>query len=150
MRRADAVIIGGGAAGSMCAALAAARGLDVALLEPNRELGRKLRITGKGRCNVTNDLPAEDFFQNVVHNAKFLRSCIYAFPPERTMRFLEEGGLPLKVERGGARLSRIRQGERRHEVPRKVLQKCRRHVRFFRASQKNRAFAEYYVWHNHR
>ena len=51
----DAVVIGGGAAGTLCAALAAGRGLKVVLLEPNRELGRKLRITGKGRCNVTND-----------------------------------------------------------------------------------------------
>ena len=144
------IVIGAGASGLMAAYAAAARGNDVLVLERNEKAGKKIYITGKGRCNVTNDLPAEDFFQNVVHNAKFLRSCIYAFPPERTMRFLEEGGLPLKVERGGARLSRIRQGERRHEVPRKVLQKCRRHVRFFRASQKNRAFAEYYVWHNHR
>lgn len=95
------IVIGAGASGLMAAYAAAARGNDVLVLERNEKAGKKIYITGKGRCNVTNDLPAEDFFQNVVHNAKFLRSCIYAFPPERTMRFLEEGGLPLKVERGG-------------------------------------------------
>ena len=58
---AEAAVIGGGAAGSLCAALAAGRGLDTVLIEPNRELGRKLRITGKGRCNVTNDCTPREF-----------------------------------------------------------------------------------------
>ena len=62
---ADAVIIGGGAAGMMCSLVAAQRGLDVILLEPNRMLGRKVRITGKGRCNVTNNCDIKDFLDNI-------------------------------------------------------------------------------------
>ncbi|MFR5782712.1 MAG: FAD-dependent oxidoreductase [Oscillospiraceae bacterium] len=73
MRRlkADAVVIGGGAAGTLCAALAAGRGLDVVLLEPNRMLGRKLRITGKGRCNVTNDCDAREFISAIPGDRRF-------------------------------------------------------------------------------
>lgn len=63
--KADAVIIGGGASGTLCAGLAAGRGLSVVLLEPNRMLGRKLRITGKGRCNVTNDCDAREFISAI-------------------------------------------------------------------------------------
>ena len=62
---ADAVVIGGGAAGMMCSLIAARRGLDVILLEPNKMLGRKLRITGKGRCNVTNNCDIKDFLTNI-------------------------------------------------------------------------------------
>ena len=96
----NVVVIGAGASGLMAAYAAAERGNSVLVLERNEKAGKKIYVTGKGRCNVTNDVAAEDFFPNVVHNAKFLRSCIYHFPPERLMRFLEEGGLPLKVERG--------------------------------------------------
>ncbi len=96
----DAVIIGGGAAGSMCAALAAGRGLSVALLEPNRELGRKLRITGKGRCNVTNDCTPREFIEAIPGDGRFLQSAIHRFAPQDVMAFFEGLGVPLKTERG--------------------------------------------------
>lgn len=94
------IVIGAGASGLMAAYAAAARGNDVLVLERNEKAGKKIYITGKGRCNVTNAVAAEDFFPNVVHNPRFLKSCIHQFPPERLMRFLEEGGLRLKTERG--------------------------------------------------
>ena len=68
---ADAVVIGGGAAGMMCSLIAARRGLDVILLEPNKMLGRKLRITGKGRCNVTNNCDIKDFLTNIPGDGRF-------------------------------------------------------------------------------
>ncbi len=85
----------------MVAAIAAARrGKKVVLLEKNEKLGKKLYITGKGRCNVTNACDVEDLLGNVVSNPKFLYSSFYAFSNEAAMRFFEELGLPLKVERG--------------------------------------------------
>ena len=95
-----AAVIGAGASGLMAAYAAAKNGNQVTVFEKNEKAGKKIYITGKGRCNVTNDTSAEGFVENVVRNAKFLKGCAYAFPPEKTMRFLEEGGLPLKVERG--------------------------------------------------
>lgn len=95
-----AVIIGGGAAGLFCAGLAAQRGLDVTVLDKNAKPARKLLITGKGRCNVTNNCTPEDFLQNVRTNPRFLYSAIHAFSPADTMRFFEERGVPLKTERG--------------------------------------------------
>lgn len=71
LRRADVVVIGGGAAGMMCALTAAERGLNVILLEPNRKLGRKLRITGKGRCNVTNDSDVKTVMENIPDGENF-------------------------------------------------------------------------------
>ena len=68
----DVIVIGGGAAGMFAAITAGSRGKRVALLERNDRLGKKLRITGKGRCNVTNDCTAEDFFRNVPRNSRFL------------------------------------------------------------------------------
>lgn len=99
-RRADAVIIGGGAAGTLCAALAAGRGLDTVLLEPNRELGRKLRITGKGRCNVTNDCTPREFIEAIPGDGRFLQSAIHRFSSRDAMDFFEGLGVPLKTERG--------------------------------------------------
>lgn len=96
----DVVIVGGGAAGMFAAVTAASRGLCVLLLEKNDRLGKKLAITGKGRCNVTNACSAEEVIKNIPRNARFLFSSISAFPPERTMAFFEENGCPLKVERG--------------------------------------------------
>ena len=94
------LVIGGGAAGLMAAATAAERGLNVTLAEPNDKMGRKLRITGKGRCNLTNACSVREFMQNVPRNAKFLYSALNAFPPEQTVRFFEKIGVPTKVERG--------------------------------------------------
>ena len=96
----DVVIAGGGAAGLMTAITAARRGLSVTALEPNGKTGKKLRITGKGRCNVTNDSAPQDFLQKVCTNARFLKSPLYAFPPEAAKKFFEELGVPLKTERG--------------------------------------------------
>lgn len=93
-------VIGGGASGMMCAVMAAKGGADVVLLEKNEKLGKKLFITGKGRCNVTNDCDFDVFFSNVVTNPKFLMSAVHGFSPQDTMEFFEEGGVKLKVERG--------------------------------------------------
>lgn len=97
---ADAVVIGGGAAGMMCSLVAAQRGLDVILLEPNKTLGRKLRITGKGRCNVTNNCDIKDFLTNIPGDVRFLYSALNRLSPRETMQFFESLGLPLKTERG--------------------------------------------------
>lgn len=94
------IVVGAGASGLMAAYAAAAGGCEVTVLEKNEKAGKKIYITGKGRCNVTNDTSSEGVLENVVHNAKFLTGAAHAFPPERMMRFLEESGLPLKVERG--------------------------------------------------
>ncbi len=93
-------VIGGGAAGLMAAFSAAERGHDVTLIEKNEKLGKKIYITGKGRCNFTNDVSAEEFLLNVVRGKKFLTGCIYAFPPQKTIEFFENNGLSVKIERG--------------------------------------------------
>ena len=92
-------IIGGGASGMM-AAFFAAKKESVTLYEKNEKLGKKLFITGKGRCNITTTLEGEEFLNNVVRNKKFLYSSIYSFPPSRTMEFFKRNNLELKVERG--------------------------------------------------
>lgn len=97
---ADVVVIGGGASGMMCSGIAAERGLDVVLLEPNKVLGRKLRITGKGRCNVTNNCEIKDILANIPGDGRFLYSALNKFPPREVMSFFESLGLPLKTERG--------------------------------------------------
>ena len=84
----------------MAAITAAERGTHVTLLERNPKVGRKLYITGKGRCNVTNDSAPQEFLQKVCTNARFLKSSLYAFPPETVKDFFEEAGVPLKTERG--------------------------------------------------
>ena len=94
------VVIGGGAAGMMAAAAAAGPESQVILLEKNEKLGKKLFITGKGRCNVTNDSDVESLLAHVVTNRKFLYSAFYGFSSEDTRRFFEERGLKLKTERG--------------------------------------------------
>lgn len=93
-------VVGGGAAGMMAAITAAENGAQVTLLERNDRLGKKLYITGKGRCNVTNDCAPEDFFQNVPRNPRFLYSAVYAFPPREVMAWFEAHGCALKTERG--------------------------------------------------
>jgi len=94
------IVIGGGAAGMLAAIAAAEAGADVLLLEKNEKLGKKIYITGKGRCNVTNACETEDLLKNVVSNRRFLYSALYAFTNLQTMEFFEECGVPLKVERG--------------------------------------------------
>lgn len=96
----DLVVIGGGAAGMMCAATAADRGLKVILLDPNRQLGRKLRITGKGRCNLTNNCEIKTFMQNIPGDGRFLFSALNRLSPADTMALFESRGLALKTERG--------------------------------------------------
>ncbi len=94
------IVIGAGAAGMMAAIAAAEEGADVLVLEKNEKPGKKIYITGKGRCNVTNACETEDLFKNIVTNRRFMYSAIYAFTNEQTMRFFEECGVPLKIERG--------------------------------------------------
>ena len=98
--KASVLVAGGGAAGMMAAIAAAERGARVTLFEKNERLGKKLYITGKGRCNVTNDCAPEDFFQNVPRNPRFLYSAVYAFPPRDVMAWFEARGCALKTERG--------------------------------------------------
>ena len=94
------VVIGGGAAGMMAAIAAGRAGHQVRLYEKNEKLGKKLFITGKGRCNITNGCDTEDFFGNIVRNAKFLYSSIYSFTNQDIIKLLEENGCPVKTERG--------------------------------------------------
>ena len=94
------IVVGGGPAGMMAAITAARSGCRVRLLEKNDRVGRKLAITGKGRCNVTNDCTAEEALRQIPRNAKFLYSAMSAFPPEKTMAFFTDAHCPLKTERG--------------------------------------------------
>lgn len=96
----ELVVIGGGAAGMMCAYQAASRGMSVTLIDPNRQLGRKVRITGKGRCNVTNNCDIKEFMRNIPGDGRFLYSALNRLSPADTMAFFEANGLPLKTERG--------------------------------------------------
>lgn len=93
-------VIGAGASGMMASIVLARGGVEVALVEKNEKFGKKLYITGKGRCNLTNDCELDDMFANVVHGEKFLRSSLYGFTPQDTMAFFEDSGLKLVVERG--------------------------------------------------
>ena len=94
------IVIGGGAAGMMAAVTAAQNGHQVTLLERNEKLGKKVFITGKGRCNLTNASDIEEIFEHIVTNRKFLYSALYGFDNRACMDFFEESGLCLKVERG--------------------------------------------------
>lgn len=94
------MVAGGGAAGMMAAICAAERGAAVTLLEPNERLGKKLNITGKGRCNVTNNAGTEELLANVPRNGKFLYSAFSRFDGRDAMAFFESLGVPLKTERG--------------------------------------------------
>ncbi|MDD6799857.1 MAG: NAD(P)/FAD-dependent oxidoreductase [Firmicutes bacterium] len=93
-------VIGGGAAGLMAASLLAQNGACVTVYEKNEYVGRKLGITGKGRCNLTNDCTLDEFLKNIPTNPRFLYSAFNAFPPSEVMNFFESRGVRLKVERG--------------------------------------------------
>ena len=99
-RKTDCIVIGGGPAGMMAAITAAERGRSVILLEHEKFCGRKLRITGKGRCNVCNDCDEKTFLKNVPRNPKFLYSALNRFSPADTIAYFEGLGVPLKTERG--------------------------------------------------
>jgi len=94
------VVTGGGAAGMMAAIAAAENGHSVRIYEKNEKLGKKIYITGKGRCNLTNACDTEEFFSHVVSNAKFLYSSIYSYTNSDMMEFMEKNGCPVKTERG--------------------------------------------------
>ena len=100
MGKTKIIVIGAGAAGLMAACAASDAGADVTIYEHNEKAGKKIFITGKGRCNFTNACAAADFFQNVPRNPKFLYSALYDFDAQAMIRFLEENGCPTKVERG--------------------------------------------------
>lgn len=94
-------VIGGGPAGMLAAAAAAERGHTVTLIEKNEKLGKKLFITGKGRCNITNAADTEEFFKNIPRNPKFLYSALYGYTNEDIIALLQKMGVPTKTERGG-------------------------------------------------
>ena len=100
MSRRKVAVIGGGAAGMMAAIFAARHGDAVTVFEKNAKIGRKLYITGKGRCNLTNNCDSKTVIENTPTNGRFLYSALNRFSPADTMRFFEENGLPLKTERG--------------------------------------------------
>ena len=96
----EIVVIGGGAGGMMAAICAARKGAHVALLDPNERLGKKVNITGKGRCNVTNESSCEELLAHVPQNPRFLYSAFSRFDGYAAIDFFEGLGVPLKVERG--------------------------------------------------
>ncbi len=96
----DVIVVGGGPAGFIASVCAARRGLSVLLLEKNRDPLRKLKISGKGRCNLTNNCTDSEFFDNVLRGGKFLRSAEARFGPQEIMAFFEQLDVPLKTERG--------------------------------------------------
>ena len=95
------IVIGGGPAGMMAAGAAAQQGASVTLLEKNEKLGKKLYITGKGRCNLTNDTDVQGLMDNIVTNPRFMHSAFYSMDSQGLMAFIESLGVPLKTERGG-------------------------------------------------
>ena len=115
-------VIGGGAAGMMAAIHAAGMGAEVTLFERNDRLGKKLRITGKGRCNVTNDCGTEEFLQNVPTNPRFLYAALNRFSTADTKDFFEECGVPLKVERGKRVFP---QSDKASDIVRALSDRCR-------------------------
>ena len=96
----EVLVVGGGAAGMMAAISAAEGGASVTLLEPNERLGKKLNITGKGRCNLTNNAGLEELLDNIPRNGKFLYSAFSRFDARDAIAFFEDLGVPLKTERG--------------------------------------------------
>ena len=125
----DAIVVGGGAAGMMAAITAAERSKHVLLLEKNAQLGRKIRITGKGRCNVTNNCEPRTVIESTPGNGRFLYGAVNHFTPQDTMDFFEGLGVPLKTERGN-RVFPI--SDNAHDIADalwKKLKKCRVEIR---------------------
>lgn len=119
----DCIVIGGGPAGLFASYNVAKNGNNVLLLERNDRCGRKLDITGKGRCNVTNACTREEFLNNVIANPKFLMSAISRFSPDDTVEFFESEGVPTKVERG----SRVfPQSDRAQDITKALVSACLR------------------------
>ena len=130
----DLVVIGGGAAGLMLAATASARGLSVTLLDPNQKLGRKLRITGKGRCNLTNNCDTKTVLANMPGDGRFLYSALNRFSTADVMAWFEDRGLKLKTERGN-RVFPVT--DKADDVAETLLRECRRNqVLFIRTRAK--------------
>ena len=131
----DIVVIGGGAAGMMAASVAAGLGKSVLLLERNDRFGRKLAITGKGRCNLTNDCDVRAVLENIPTGGRFLQSALNGFTPRDVMEFFEALGVPLKTERGGRvfpqsdKAADIVDALRRSMDKAGVVQKCGRALR---------------------
>ncbi len=100
MGKTDVIVIGGGAAGMLAARSAALAGVQVMLLERNEKVGRKLYITGKGRCNVTNNCVVNEVLTNIPGNGRFVTGAMHRLPPSAVMELFEQLGVPLKVERG--------------------------------------------------
>ena len=132
MIRINKAVVGAGAAGLMAALTAARAGKQVTLIEKNRAPGRKLNITGKGRCNVTNDCDVTAFLENVVSNPKFLYAALHALPPQAMIALLEQGGLKTKTERGRRVFP---ESDRASDVTDFLVTACRRAgVEFVRAA----------------
>lgn len=100
MGKTDVIVIGGGAAGMLAARSAALAGAQVKLLERNEKVGRKLYITGKGRCNITNNCAVNEVLANIPGNGRFVTGAMHRLPPSAVMELFEQLGVPLKVERG--------------------------------------------------
>ena len=126
----DGIVVGGGPAGMFAAITAAQRGQKVLLLERNDRLGKKLLITGKGRCNVTNNCSAQEVLQNTPRNGRFLYSAMTAYPPERIMQFFEEKGCPLKTERGNRVFPRSDKAQSVLEALRSELRRLDNRIRY--------------------
>ena len=132
MTRINKAVVGAGAAGLMAALAAAQAGKTVTVLEKNRAPGRKLNITGKGRCNVTNNCDITTFLENIVTNPKFLYAALHALPPQAMISLLEQGGLATKTERGRRVFP---QSDRASDVTDFLVTACRRAgVEFVRAA----------------
>ncbi|MFQ6752220.1 MAG: NAD(P)/FAD-dependent oxidoreductase [Clostridia bacterium] len=100
MKNYDVIVIGGGASGMMASIFAARNGYSTIVLDHNEKLGKKLYITGKGKCNLTNNSSIDNHLANIITNGKFMYSALNAFSPQDTMNFFEQNGLPLRTERG--------------------------------------------------
>ena len=131
----DGVVIGGGPAGMYAAIIAAQQGNKVLLLERNDRLGKKLLITGKGRCNVTNACSAQEVLQNIPRNGRFLYSAMENYPPASIMEFLESHGCKLKVERGNRVFPVSDKASSVLECLRNVMHRCGVEVMTVRAQE---------------